>query len=217
VTAPSVPELPFVDDVIEVAITDLDSSRALLQRLLAIQDALLATTLTIVSLLLSLGFTNDRAAVVLLALPVVVVLACVDATTRVHFQRVSERIARLETLLHHYVVALRELRTARPTAVRNLRRSIDAYQFGVERAFEHVSAKQLRRANGRVPRWWLYPGMAALIALCALVMPVGRSPGSSVCIETAGGGVARVNEPPEAVSGSVTIVPCPGARRGSGP
>lgn len=156
------------EDVMKVATADLESSRALLQRLLAIQDALLATTLTIVSLLIGLGFPEDRAAVVLLALPAVVVLAYVDATTRVHFRRVSQRVARLEMLFHQYVVVLRELKTARSGALRNLRRTIDAYQFGIERPAD-----------------------------------------KPVCLQTAGGGIAKLDKAPEPASGAVTLVPCP--------
>lgn len=206
---PSISEMPFVDDVIEAATGDLDASRSLLQRLLATQDAFLATALTSATLFSGLAFTSDTAALAFVGIPLVLALGYLDAINWVHFRRVSSRIRSLERLMHHYVVALRETGTVRGAALRNLRRRIDGYQFGIERTFQVVNWGDVWRTNRTRVRWWLHGALALALAVCGGVLAATSSGvDTPVCLETAGG-VAEVEGVPRVVQGTVVVVPCP--------
>jgi len=209
VADPSIAELPFVDDVIAAANSDLDASGALLQRLLAAQDALLATALTAASLFTGIAFTSGDTALAFVGIPLVLALGFLDAINWVHFRRVSTRIRSLEHLIHHYVVALRETGTVRAAALRNLRRAIDRYQFGIERTLQTVSWSDIWRTNRKRVRWWLYGALAVLLAICGGVVAASSSGDDErVCIEVSGG-VAQVREFPRVTQGTVTVVSCP--------
>lgn len=205
---PSIPELPFVDHVVEAATGDLDASRLLLQRLLTIQDAFLATSLTSATLFTGLAFTSETAALAFVGIPLVLALGYLDAINWVHFRRVSSRNRSLESLLHHYVVALRETGTVRGTALRNLRRRIDGYQFGIERTFQVVNWGDVWRTNRTRIRWWLHGALALVLALCAGVVAATSGVDTPVCLETADG-VAEVEGVPRVVQGTVVVVSCP--------
>lgn len=208
-TDASVPEDPWVDDVMKVAEHDLDAARGVLQRLLTTQDALLATAVSVTTLLTGLAITNHAPLFSGLGLPFVGVLAYLDAVAKVHTGRITQRSWRIEELFARYVKALRERDVARPAALSDLRRAIDQYQFGIERAFEEVQPKHLRREVRRQARWWLFPCMfAVLLVATAVAWPKDRS--SPVCV-AADGGIVRLNKAPERVSGKVTLVPCPKA------
>lgn len=207
-TDASIEELPWVDHVMKVATTDLDASRGLLQRLLATQDALFATTITVASLLIGLALANHAPTLGLIGVPIVAVLGYVDAVVRVHAGRTAQRAWRIEDLFDKYVKALRERRVARPAALADLSAAIDRYQFGIERAFERVTATQLTREIKRSPRWWLYPCIVGVLGLGSWVASDPPQKPSSVCV-AAQGGVLRLSTLPERISGSVMLVPCP--------
>lgn len=206
-TDPTIPELPFADDVLEAAGTDLEASRALLQRLLGTQDALLATSLTTSTLFTGLAVSLDNPALVVVGVPLVLALGYLDGNNWVHFRRVTSRIRSLEGLIHHYVVALRETGAARPDALRNLRRRIDGYQFGTERTFQVVRPSDVWRANKRRVRWWAHAVLAAALALCGGVIAMQDGGATGTCVVT-DAGVAEVEGPVVVVDGEVTLVPC---------
>ena len=162
----SVPELPFVDDLLKVARDDLDAARGLLQRLLSIGDALLASTLTVAGLFLGLAFSNHSKAAAFVAVPIVLVLAYLDAANWVHFRGVTSRIRSLEGLFDAYIIVLRERGTVRPDALSALRGQIDEYQFGIEGTLETPTRSELWEQNHARPRFWIYLVMAAVLAAC---------------------------------------------------
>jgi hypothetical protein len=206
---PSIPELPYVDSLLDTVKADLDTSRSLQQRLLTTQDTLLASALTVAGLFAGLAFSNHSRALAGVAVPFLLVLGIVDARTWVLFVRISERVRSLERLFHTYIQALRELKTARPQALAELRQQIDHYQFGSERTIEDVSTMEMLRSNWRRLRSWLYVLIMAALALSALLWVQPSSRAAPTCILTDGGGIARVNAPPTPAQGRITLVPCP--------
>lgn len=164
----SIPELPFADDLLATATRDLDATRALLQRFLAIGDALFASTLTVASLFAGLAFSNHRRAVAWSAIPIVLCLGYLDGANWVRFRRASTRIRDLEGLFQAYISALRETKASRPDAVRGLRQRIDHYQFGIERTLKPATVGDVWRVNYTRLRWWLYLALALVLLACAL-------------------------------------------------
>lgn len=204
----TVPEHPWIDQIIKLAESDLDAARGLLQRFLGAQDALFATTVTIASLVTGLAFSNDAPVFSLLGMPVVAVLAYLDAVMRVHQGRAAQRAWRIEELFHKYLRVLRERGVARPAAVADLRRAIDVYQFGIERAFERVRWNQLVAVPRRAPRWWLFPVVIAVLAACSWLSQPEPKSASQVCLTTPGGFV-RLSKLPDRVSGTLSLIECP--------
>jgi len=167
-SAGSIPELPFVDDLIAVAWRDLDAARALLQRLLTIGDATLASSLTVASIFGGIAFSDHRAAVVLSAIPIVVVFWYLDGDNWTRFRRVANRIRDLEGLIQLYVSALRETKVSRPDALHRLRQGLDHYQFGIERTLVVSTPLDIWKQNYGRLRWWLYGAVTGLLLACGL-------------------------------------------------
>ncbi len=205
-----IPELPYARDFIDAAKGDLDAARALLQRLLAITDALFATAITLTSLFAGLAFTNKNGAIAFVAIPLLVVLAYLDGLHWAHFRRAAARVRSLERLFHAYVAVLREAKTVRPQVIQELRVHIKRYQFGVERALEPVSLRLVWLSNWRRVRWWMYPVVALVLVVFGVwFVPDKESTSGSVCITDAAGTVVKFERTPSVVTGSITLVPCP--------
>jgi hypothetical protein len=206
---PSVPELSFLDDLVDLAKSDLESTRSLLQRLLAVTDGILASAVTLTGLFAGLAFTNKSAAIALCAIPLLLVLGYLDGVQWAHFRRTAARVRALERLIHAYAAVLRESGPVRPQVVRTLRQHVDRYQFGSERAFEPVPLKRLWAENrGRV-RWWLYGLLALVLLLFSIWLVPGRdSSDARVCARDAAGSVVQFDDVPVVVTGSMTLVPC---------
>jgi len=209
----SIPELPFVDDLLEVARNDLDASRALIQRLVAIADALLASATTVAGVFAGLAFSNDRKALALVAVPLVLLLGYLDGANWVHFRRVSSRVRLLERLFGAYVVALRETATVRVQAIADLRTEVDQYQFGTERTFAPPTPKQIWRNNRSRARWWPYTLIAVILMVCGVFI-IHDPQSTKVCVSTPNGGILQLDSIPLAVSGPITLVPCPESTAG---
>ncbi len=205
----AIPELPFFDGLIDLAKSDLESSRSLIQRLLAFADGILASSVTVTGLFAGLAFTNKSPALALCAIPLLVVLGYLDGIQWAHFRRVAARVRVVERLFHAYAVALRETGTVRPEAIRDLRRHVDRYQFGSERSFEPVRLRNLWAENrGRV-RWWLYALLALILLLFSMwFVPDENSTRVRLCARDAAGSVVQFAETPVVVTGSLTVVPC---------
>jgi hypothetical protein len=163
----AVPELPFVSDVLELAEKDLDASNSLVQRLLAIGDGLLATTLTIASLFIGLAFSSHHPAIVLAPTPLALALGYLDGLNWVHFRQASGRVRQLEYLFQAYIRALRETGAARPDAIDLLRHQVDGYHFGTEGSLVSVSVTDIWLDNRTRLRWYIYLVVAAVMVLSA--------------------------------------------------
>jgi hypothetical protein len=208
----TIPELPFVDDFMAVAKSDLEASRSLVQRLLSLVDALLATTFTVTGLFAGLAFTNKSPAIAIAATPLIIVLAYIDGLNWAHFKRVSARVRSLERLFHAYVSVLRETKTVRPQALHEFRSHVDRYQFGIEQTLERVGPRGVWTVNRGRLRSWLYAFVAMILLIFGLLfVPDGEPNRSPVCVTDSAGGVAQFDGPPSPLSGSVTLVPCPTA------
>jgi hypothetical protein len=163
----SIPELPFVDNIIEVATPDLEASRDLLQRLLTIQDTLLAAALTVAGTFAGLAFAYSRRSLALIAVPLIVVLWYLDGTYWVHFRRVSRRIRSLENLFRSYIESLRVVGDGpRQMSISRLRNQVDSYEYGVERSLKVPKLLDVWRSNCKRVRWWFYAAIAALLTGC---------------------------------------------------
>jgi len=206
---PSVPELPHVDDVLDAVKDDLGTSRGLQQRLLTTQDTLLASALTVAGLFGGFGFSNHNRPVALVAVPFVLALGALDAKNWTLFRRVSNRIRGLERILHAHVVAIREQKTVGPQAVERLRKSLDGYDFGTELSIDKVAVLQIFKSNWRRLRPWLYVLIAATLLLAGLLWVRPNATQKPICVLTSGRGIAEMDAAPSAVSGEVTLVPCP--------
>jgi hypothetical protein len=167
--AASIPELPFVDDLLAVAWRDLDAARGLLQRLLTIGDAALGSSFTVASLFIGVAFSDHRPAVVFSAVPLVIIFWYLDGDNWARFRRVANRIRDLEGLFELYVSALRETKTARPDALARLRQGLDHYEFGIERTLVVSTPVDIWKQNRGRLRWWLYAALAAVLLLCGLL------------------------------------------------
>ena len=165
-------EIPFLSDLLAVATSDLDASRGLVQRLLSIGDAFLATALTIASLFAGLSFGDQKHWLALIPVPLVLALGYLDGVNWVHFKHASTRVQHLEALFDAYVGAIRERKTARPQAVRNLRHRVDEYHFDMESSFDTPTPPEVWAWNATRLRWWLYPGVAAALVLSAALWSV---------------------------------------------
>jgi hypothetical protein len=169
---PSIGELPFADELLGLAREDLEASRALLQRLNSTSDALFASMLTIAGVFVGLAFANHRWEVALVAAILILGLAYLDGSNWVHFRRVSTRVRELESLLHAYVTVFRETGTVRKAAVRDLRRQVDRYRYGIESTFKSPRWDEIWKLNRRRVKWQLFAGVAALLLVCAVILVV---------------------------------------------
>lgn len=165
----AVPEIPFVADLIVIVNSDLEVSRGLQQRLLAIGDAYLATALTVASIFAGVGFSGQKSWIVVVPVPLLFMLWYLDGSNWVHFQHASLRVRHLEALINAYVVAIREHKTIRPAAVKSLQRRIDTYSYDMESSIDQATWSEVWPINGRRLRWWLYPVIALTLALAGVL------------------------------------------------
>lgn len=103
------------------------------------------------------------------AIPVVVALWYLDGANWVRFRRVATRIRDLEGLFQAYVSALRETDVVRPDAIRQFRRRVDHYQFGIERTLKVSTRQEVWKVNHSRLRWWLYGAVAVMLVLAGLL------------------------------------------------
>lgn len=209
-TEPTVPELPYVDAILELAKDDIDAARNLVQRLLAVQDALLASAATLAALLLGLSTTMKSMVPALVAIPIVLMLGYTDTRTWVHFRRASGRLRMLERLVTSYTKVLRESEAVRPMALSSFKREVRQYSFGTEQTFEPVTLADVWQVNKNRLRAWLYvPIVVACVVVGLLAPSIGEASSSDVCFVGDGDAILRSSETPTPLNGTMTVVPCP--------
>ncbi len=189
---------------------DLGASRGVLERLLKVEEALNGAAVTTSAALLGLAFANDEAALAWINLPVLVVFWLIINLNRVHFHRVSARVARLERIMQSYVVALREGGGAKPAALRRLDRDLDSYTFGSENSMMKVTLRDIRRGWHSWQRTAFFVGFTVMTILCGVILSRQDSDQERrICVESAGGLVAELDSVPEVSRGQLLVVPCP--------
>jgi hypothetical protein len=167
----AVPEIPFLSDIMVVVTTDLDASRGLQQRLLAIGDTYLATALSIASIFAGIGFATKNW-IGLVPIPVVVALGCLDGVNWVRFKHASARVRHLEALVDAYVGAIRERKTVRAQAVGTLRQRVDRYHYDMESSIDAPTWSEVYVTNRSRLRWLLYPGLVLALLLSSILLNV---------------------------------------------
>jgi hypothetical protein len=205
----SLEEIPFAGSLMEIASGDLAATRTLVQRLVAAQDALLATSTTIATLLAGLAFSAKSAIPALVGASLVIIVAYIDAIARVHTSRATHRLRVVERLFNSYVKVLRERGAARPQAVQGLRREIRRYSFGTEQAFEAVRLTDIWSVNRSRARSYFHVCLAVAMVVVGVIIWSSHDDKEPLCVLVEGGGVARVDEAPRPAVGALTIEPCP--------
>lgn len=206
----SIPELPYVDVILDLASNDVDATRALVQRLLAVQDALLASAATLAALMLGLSTTTRSPVPSLVAVPIILILAYTDARTWVHFRRASGRLRVLERLFRSYTKVLRESEAVRPVALKSFTREIRQYSFGTEQTFEAVTLSDIWQVNrGRLRAWVYLPVVVACVIVAVLVAASDETAADDVCFLGEADVVLRSSQVPTPLDGTLTVVACP--------
>jgi len=167
--ATAIPEVPFIADIMAVVTSDLDTTRGLQQRLLAIGDAYLATAFTVASIFAGVGFGTQKGWIGVVPVPLVLVLGYLDGVNWVQFKHASARAGHLEALVDAYVGAIRERKTVRPQAVTTLRRQLRVYHYDMESSIDAPKKQEIWARNRTRLRWWLYTGIALALVIAAIL------------------------------------------------
>jgi hypothetical protein len=167
--ATAIPEVPFVADIISIVNSDLDTTRGLQQRLLAICDAYLATAFTVASLFAGVGFGTEKGWIGLVPVPLVLALWYLDGANWVRFKHASARVRHLEAVVDAYVAAIRERKTARRQTVAALRRELQVYHYDMESSIAAPTEQEIWAMNRTRLRWWLYAGIALALVVAAIL------------------------------------------------
>jgi len=200
--------MPWASDLMEVVDKDLETSRALLTRLLGLSDALLATTVTVGGLFVGIAATTRRPAIAFIGVPVMLALTYADGLNWAQFRRVAYRIRSLEKLYQSYVVAIRERATVRAAALRAFERNLDRYEYGIERQLRSPGFGDVWQTNKTRFRWWLL--VAFSISPLVIGVALTQHDDPAHCIELADGSIVQTSDVASVVGGSAQIVPCPG-------
>lgn len=200
-------EMPWVAEVMAIVDKDLEASRSLLARLLAISDALLAATVTVGGLFVGLAASTSEPVLAYIAVPVMLAITYTDGLNWAQFRRVAYRIRRLEKLYQSYVVALRERGAVREPALEVFERDLVRYEFGIERQLRSPGVRDVWKTNLNRSRWWL------LVALSVSPLVVGISltthHTSRSCVRLTDGSIVQTADAATVVGGAATVVACP--------